>query len=299
MMFAFPANDAIRAGVFMVLAMGSFVINDSFVKLVGQSLPVGEIVAIRGFMAALFIAAVCLRQGVLGSAPLIFTRNVLIRAMLDLIGTLLFITALMHMQIANLTAIMQAVPLAVTVLSVVFLKEKVGWRRTIAILIGFAGVLLIVKPAPQSFTIYEAFALTIVLSLAVRDIITRRIPAKVPTLIVALANAIFVTAGGFLLGLTQDFVMPQLWQIGFLACAAVFLGTGYMFMVSTLRLGELSATAPYRYSIVLFAILSGITVFGEYPDGPAYAGMVLVVATGLYAAHREARLKDISRTQNR
>jgi drug/metabolite transporter (DMT)-like permease len=93
--------------------------------------------------------------------------------------------------------------------------------------------------------------------------------------------------------------MPQLWQIGFLACAAVFLGTGYMFMVSTLRLGELSATAPYRYSIVLFAILSGITVFGEYPDGPAYAGMVLVVATGLYAAHREARLKDISRTQNR
>lgn len=293
-----PRNDTLRAGLFMVLAMGSFVINDSFVKLVGQSLPVGEIVAIRGFMAAAFIAAICMRQGVLGSAPLIFTRNVLIRAMLDLVGTLLFITALMHMQIANLTAIMQAVPLAVTVLSVVFLKEKVGWRRTAAILIGFIGVLLIVKPAPQSFTVYEAFALTIVLSLAVRDIITRRIPAKVPTLIVALANAIFVTVGGVVLGLTQDFVAPQLWQIGFLACAAVFLGTGYMFMVATLRLGELSATAPYRYSIVLFAILSGVAVFGEYPDGLAYAGMVLVVATGLYAAHREARLKDISRTRS-
>lgn len=297
-MIAFPANDAIRAGVYMVLAMASFVINDSFVKLVGQSLPVGEIVAIRGLMAAAFIAAICLRQGVLGSAPLIFTRNVLIRAILDLIGTLLFITALMHMQIANLTAIMQAVPLAVTVLSVVFLKEKVGWRRTAAILIGFIGVLLIVKPAPQSFTVYEAFALTIVLSLAVRDIITRRIPAKVPTLIVAFANAIFVTVGGVALGLTQDFIVPQLWQIGFLACAAVFLGTGYMFMVSTLRLGELSATAPYRYSIVLFAILSGIAVFGEFPDGLAYAGMALVVATGIYAAHREARLKDISRTQS-
>ncbi len=297
-MNVFPANATLRAGVFMVLAMASFVVNDSFVKLVGRSLPVGEIVAIRGLMAAAFIAAICLRQGVLGSAPLIFTKNVLIRAMLDLIGTLLFITSLMHMQIANLTAIMQAVPLAVTVLSVVFLKEKVGWRRTAAILIGFIGVLLIVKPAPRSFTVYEAFALTIVLSLAVRDIITRRIPAKVPTLIVALANAIFVTVGGVALGLTQDFVVPQLWQIGFLACAAVFLGAGYMFMVSTLRLGELSATAPYRYSIVLFAILSGIAVFGEYPDGLAYAGMVLVVATGLYAAHREARLKDISRTQS-
>jgi drug/metabolite transporter (DMT)-like permease len=193
---------------------------------------------------------------------------------------------------------MQAVPLAVTVLSVVFLKEKVGVRRTAAILIGFIGVLLIVKPAPRSFTIYEVFALTIVLSLAARDIITRRIPAKVPTLIVALANAVFVTVGGILLGLTQDFIVPEIWQIGLLACAAVFLGTGYMFMVATLRLGELSATAPYRYSIVLFAIVSGITVFGEYPDALAYAGMVLVVATGLYAAHREARLKEMSRTQN-
>ena len=297
-MFAFPANDAIRAGLFMVLAMASFVINDSFVKLVGQSLPVGEIIAIRGAMSTCFIAAICQRKGVLGSSPLIFSRNVLIRAMLDLIGTLLFITALMHMQIANLTATMQAVPLAVTVLSVVFLKEKVGWRRTLAILIGFIGVLLIVKPAPQSFTIYEAFALTIVLSLAVRDIITRRIPAKVPTLIVALANAVFVTAGGVLLAFTQEFVVPEFWQFGFLACAAVFLGTGYMFMVATLRLGELSATAPYRYSIVLFAILSGVAVFGEYPDGLAYAGMALVVVTGLYAAHREARLKDISRTQS-
>jgi len=297
-MNVFPANATLRAGLFMVLAMASFVTNDSFVKLVGRSLPVGEIVAIRGAMAAAFIAAICLRQGVIGSAPLIFTRNVLIRAGLDLIGTLLFITALMHMQIANLTATMQAVPLAVTVLSVVFLKEKVGWRRTAAILIGFIGVLLIVKPAPQSFTIYETFALSIVLSLAVRDIITRRIPAKVPTLIVALANALFVTLGGVALGLTQDFVAPQPWQIGFLACAAVFLGTGYMFMVSTLRLGELSATAPYRYSIVLFAIVSGIAVFGEYPDGLAYAGMVLVVATGIYAAHREARLKDISRMQS-
>ncbi|MGQ0486688.1 MAG: DMT family transporter [Hyphomicrobiales bacterium] len=298
-MFAFPVNVPLRAGVFMVLAMASFVINDSFVKLVGRSLPVGEIIAIRGAMSACFIAAICRHKGVLGSAPFIFSRNVLIRAMLDLVGTLLFITALMHMQIANLTATMQAVPLAVTVLSVIFLKEKVGVRRTAAIVAGFIGVLLIVKPAPQSFTIYEAFALTIVLSLAVRDIITRRIPAKVPTLIVALANAVFVTAGGIMLALTQVFIAPQAWQIAYLALAAVFLGAGYMFMVATLRLGDLSATAPYRYSIVLFAIVSGVAVFGEYPDGLAYAGMLLVVATGLYAAHREAMLKDISRTPSR
>ena len=284
-------QDTFKAGLFMVLAMASFVTNDSFVKLIGTSLPVGEIVAIRGALAACFIAVMCAWQGVLAEAPLMFGRSVAIRALLDLVGTLLFITALMHMEIANLTAILQAVPLAVAVFSVVFLKEKIGWRRSLAILLGFIGVMLIVRPAPQTFSVYEALALTIVFSLAIRDIITRGIPARVPTLIIALANALFVTVGGIVLGLFEDFVPPQTWQLAYLVIASLFLGVGYVFMVATLRIGDLSATAPFRYTIVLFAILSGVMVFGEFPDAYAYSGMALIVATGLYAAHREAKLK--------
>ena len=279
----------------MVLAMASFVSNDTMVKLVGKSLPVGEIIALRGILAALFIAAICAAQGVLSSWPQLRNGNVLARASLDLIATILFISALMHMQIANLTAVMQAVPLAVACLSVLFLGEKVGWRRTTAIVLGFIGVLLIVKPAPQSLSHYDLFALLVVVAVAVRDLVTRRIPARVPTLIVALANAIFVTLGGMVLLLFQGSVMPQAWQAAYLAVAAIFLSSGYMFMVATLRLGELSATAPFRYTIMIFAITSGILVFGEFPDGLAIAGMALIVGTGLYAAHREARLKDTSR----
>jgi drug/metabolite transporter (DMT)-like permease len=289
-----PQHTTLRAGLFMVLAMASFVVNDTCVKIVGTSLPVGEIVALRGSLSALLIALICVHQGVLSSVSRIASRHVLSRAMLDLVATLLFITALMHMQIANLTAIMQAVPLAVALLSVMFLGERIGWRRALAIILGFIGVLLIVKPDPAAFTLYDALALTIVFAVAVRDLVTRRIPANIPTPIVALANAAFVTLGGLALGLTQSFVMPQPWQMGYLAVAAVFLAFGYMFMVATLRLGDLSATAPFRYSIMLFAIISGIAVFREFPDGPAVAGMVLIVATGLYAAHREARLKTIS-----
>lgn len=286
-----PENPTLRAGLYMVLAMGSFVINDTCIKLIGTLLPVGELVAVRGALAACFIAAICASQGVLAHAPLMFSRIVSIRALLDLLGTLLFITALMHMEIANLTAILQAVPLAVAVFSVVFLKEKIGWRRSVAIAAGFIGVLLIVKPAPQTFSLYEALALAIVFSLAIRDIITRRIPARIPTLIIALANALFVTAGGIVLAFAEGFVWPEPWQFGLLVVSAFFLGIGYMFMVATLRLGDLSATAPYRYTIVLFAIVSGIAVFGEFPDSYAYLGMGLIVAAGLYAAHREAKLR--------
>ena len=280
----------------MVLAMGSFVVNDTCVKIVGTALPVGELVAIRGLMSILVIALIAARQGVLTQIGRIASRPVFIRATLDLIATLLFITALMHMQIANLTAIMQAVPLAVAVLSAIFLGERVGWRRTTAIIAGFIGVLLIVRPSPQSFTAFDVMALLIVFAVAIRDLVTRRIPVKVPTLIVALTNASFVTAGGAALGLFQDFVMPQAWQVMILAVAAVFLASGYMFMVTMLRLGELSATAPFRYSIMVFAIISGVAVFKEFPDGITAIGMVLIVAAGLYAAHREWLLRNISRT---
>lgn len=295
-MLRLPDNTVLRAGLFMVCAMGSFVTNDTLVKVVGPSLPVGELIALRGVMAMAVIALVCASQGVLGSMALLRSPHVITRALLDLTATILFIVALMHMQIANLTAVLQVVPLAVALLSAAFLGERVGWRRMSAIVLGFIGVLMIVKPTPASFSVYDIMALLIVFAVAVRDIVTKRIPLRVPTLLIALANAAFVTVGGIIFALFEGIIWPELWQVGLLGLAAVFLASGYMFMVATLRAGDLSATAPFRYSIMVFAIISGITVFGEFPDTIAMFGMALIVATGLYAARREARLKDISRT---
>jgi S-adenosylmethionine uptake transporter len=292
---ALPRQNTMRAGLYMVLAMAAFVTNDSFVKSLAGALPVGEVVAIRGAFATLLIAAICQWQGLLGGLPMMFSGHVFSRALLDLLGTLLFITALMHMPIANLTAILQAVPLVVALFAALFLGERVGWRRSLAISAGLIGVTLIVKPSPATFTIYEAFALTIVFSLAVRDIVTRRIPVHVPSQIVALANALFVTAGGAVLMLFEGYTPVTAWQVAVLAIAALFLGLGYVFMVLTLRTGELSATAPFRYSIVVFALISGVAVFGEMPDGWAVIGIVLIVASGLYAAHREAKLERLAR----
>jgi drug/metabolite transporter (DMT)-like permease len=288
-MIRLPQNTALRAGLFMVLAMGSFVANDTIVKILGEHLPVGEIIALRGFMAMLIIGGICLRQGLLPDVPKLAQRNVLARSSLDVIATLAFVTALMHMPIANLTAVMQAVPLAVALLSMVILREKVGWQRMVAIIAGFIGVLMIVKPSVSHASLYELLTLLIVLSVALRDISTKRIPSRIPTFLVALGNAGFVTAGGLALSAMQGMVRPELWQLGLLALAAACLSSGYLFMVATLRLGELSGTAPFRYSVMVFAIISGVLVFGQFPDEIAMIGMALVVAAGLYAARREAR----------
>jgi S-adenosylmethionine uptake transporter len=291
-------QDVVRAGLYMVVASACFVTNDTFIKALGSELPGGEIVAIRGFFATVLIGVICWHQKTLGSLPAMASRHVFIRAMLDLIGTLLFITALMHMPIANLTSIVQAVPLVVLALAAIWLKERVGWRRSTAVLIGMVGVIMIVRPTPDTFTIYEAFALSIVLALAVRDIVTRRIPRQVPSLIIALANAFFVTIGGIALALFEGWKQPLPWHYLYLAASALFLAIGYMCMVTTLRLADLSATAPFRYSIVLFSLISGVVVFGEIPDPLAICGMALIVASGLYAIHREARLRNIARTQS-
>jgi drug/metabolite transporter (DMT)-like permease len=285
-----PKSNYLNAALAMVLAMAAFVTNDTLVKHFATALPVGELVAIRGAFATLLIYAICRWQGALLHAPAILSPTVFTRAGLDLLGTLAFIAALKHMPIANLTAVLQAVPLAVTALGVFVLGERVGWRRSVSIALGFIGVMLIVRPQPATFTIYEGFALGIVLLLAVRDIITRRIPAHVPSSIVALANAGFVTAGGLALGLVEGFQAATAVQVLGLALAAVFLAAGYLFMVLTLRLADLSQTAPFRYSIVLFAIVSGVFVFGEMPDGWALAGIGLIVAAGLYTIRREAKL---------
>ncbi len=294
-MIPLPENQAMRAGLFMVLAMGSFVTNDTLIKIIGQSLPVGEIIMIRGFMAFLVIAAICVQQGVITGVSHLTTPVVIARNCLDLISTIAFVTALMHMQIANLTAVMQAVPLAVALLSMVVLREHVGMGRMTAIILGFIGVVMIVKPSIASFNIYEVLALIIVFCVALRDIVTKRIPARIPTFVIALGNAGFVTIGGAALCLMQGFQWPALWQFGLLAVAALALASGYLFMVATLRLGDLSGTAPFRYSIMVFAIISGVVVFREIPDGISILGMALIVVTGLYAAHREAKLSDSAR----
>ncbi len=287
-----PQNHTLRAGFYMVITTACFVGGDTCIKLIGTTLPIGEIICLVGLLSTVFLFLICAQQGVLNSAPMILTRMVLWRSLFDVLGSFMFVSALMHMPLANLSSVMQSVPLVVVVVAVIFLGEKAGLARIAAVITGFLGVLLIVKPSLQTIAIYEFLAMGAVVVVALRDLVTKRIPSHVPLLIIALANAIFVSLSGFGFGLVQGFRGIEAWQLASLVGAGLFVTCGYFFIVATVRLGELSATAPFRYTEVVFAIIAGTLVFNEFPDLLSYVGMALVIAAGLYAAHREA-------TQNR
>jgi S-adenosylmethionine uptake transporter len=281
-------NHTLRAGLYMVITTACFVAGDTCIKLIGTSLPVAQVIGLIGLVSSLFLLLVCGQQGILKTVPLIFTRTVLLRSLFDTMGSFMFVSALMHMPLANLSSVMQSVPLVVVAVGVIFLGEKAGLSRIAAVIAGFVGVLLIVKPSPQTITVYEIFAVGAVIVVAFRDLVTKRIPAHVPLLVIALANAIFISLSGFGVGVVQGFKNVEAWQWALLLGAGLFVTISYFFIVATVRLGELSATAPFRYSEVVFAIIAGILVFGEYPDAISYVGMALVICAGLFAAHREA-----------
>ena len=281
-------NHTLRAGLYMVITTACFVAGDTCIKLIGTTLPLAQVICLIGLVSSLFLLMVCGQQGILKDVPLIFTRTVLLRSLFDTMGSFMFVSALMHMPLANLSSVMQSVPLVVVAVGVIFLGEKAGLSRIAAVIAGFVGVLLIVKPSPQTITIYEFLAVGAVIVVAFRDLVTKRIPAHVPLLVIALANAIFISVSGFGVGLVQGFKTVEVWQWALLLGAGLFVTISYFFIVATVRLGDLSATAPFRYSEVVFAIIAGILVFGEYPDAISYVGMALVIAAGLFAAHREA-----------
>jgi drug/metabolite transporter (DMT)-like permease len=287
-----PQQNALKGGLYMAIAMAAFVSNDTLLKLLSHELPVGTLIFVRGVFASIMLFAATVFSGALPKLPLMFSGHVLLRSLTDVVSTILFISALVHMPIGNLTSVTQAAPLVVTALAAIFLKERVGWRRTAAIIAGFIGVMLIMKPNTSGFDRYSIMALVLVAGIAVRDILTRRISASVPALVVALANSVFVVAGAYGLALFEGgLVMPRGYQVIYLAAAGAFLSLGYLFMVQTLRYANISATASIRFSVVLWALLSGIVVFGELPDGYAVVGILLIVASGIYTLHREAKLK--------
>jgi drug/metabolite transporter (DMT)-like permease len=281
------ASGALKAGLIMILAMASFTAGDTMTKLMAGEVPVGQIIFMRGIVATAITAL--LAGKALAQAALIFQKGVLVRSLSDVAGTLFFITALMHMPIANLNAVMQAVPLLVIAFAALFLGEKVGWRRVLAILAGLTGVLLIVKPQPSSFTIYDGFSLGLIMAIALRDIFTRRLNFDVPTMIIVFANAAFVMLSGLLLYPFEEWGALTPRHLLLLFCGGILLSLGYVCMVLTVRMGDISATAIYRYSVVLFALLSGMLVFGEFPDQWALLGIALIVACGIYALLREMR----------
>lgn len=275
-----------RGIIAMIGAMTSFVINDAFVKYASQSLPGGQIIVIRGLFAITFLLAAAWWMG-FASGPRarlgdVTQRPVVIRSLLDAIATFTFLTALFHLPLANATAINMAAPLCITLLSVLWLRERIGAMRWAVIAIGFVGVLFIVQPRGEGFNGYSLVCLLSTFFVACRDLYTRRINPGTPSIVITIGTAIAVTATGVALSLFQEWKPINAWQLGMLATASVFLSSGYMLLIRAMRAGEVSVIVPFRYSGLLAALSIGFAIWGEMPNALAWMGIALLVSAGLY-----------------
>lgn len=277
-----------RSSLLMAAAMAGFTTNDALVKLLGGTVGAGQIMMVRG--AFMLVAMLLYVRIARVPVPLrrAMTGAMALRAAGEVIGTVLFLFALFHIPIANVSAVLQALPLAVTLGAALVLREPVGIRRLSAILIGFSGVLLIIRPGMEGFSVYSLAVVGTVIFAATRDLATRRLPAGLPTLTVSLLTTVAMTAtGAIMMMLSGGWTPLQPADFGLLCGSAVFLIIAYQCVILALRAGDIHVVAPFRYASLLWAIILGIVLFGEWPDALTLIGAGVIVATGLYTLHRE------------
>jgi len=289
---ALRAAENRRGIAFMVAGMGCLVVNDSAIKYVGQSMSVAQMITVRGVMAVTMLLAVGRALGVTKHFPRLLHRTVAMRVVLDALTTLLFIYSLMHLPIGNATAINLGSPLIMALLAAMFLGEHPGVRRWLAIGAGFVGVVLVIQPRLDGFNAWSLMCLAATVSQSVRDMLTRSIPPAVPALLIAMASLAFVTLlAGF--GSVVQGWHPIGWmETGLLAIAAALLAVGYFFIINSMRHGEMSMVAPFRYTGLLVALVTGFLIWGEVPTAMAWGGIALLLAAGVYLLHDERRRRN-------
>ena len=283
-----PTNTNARAAIFMMLSMAAFTFNDATSKWLTTELGVGQTMLLRGIVACCLLALLAYWQGVFQNWRGMLHPAVIARSLLEVLGTVTFLFALPFLPLSNASAIYQALPLAVTLGAALFLNEPVGWRRWLAIVVGFGGVMLIVRPGMEGFTIYSVIIVVSVFFSAIRDLVTRKMPENVPTFLVAFAASLGVTmTGAVLMPFQGGFVPVSNLEIIGIVAAAVFLLIGYSALIIGMRMGEVSFVAPFRYVALIVAIITGYFVFNERPDAIMLIGAAIVVASGIYTFYRE------------
>lgn len=278
----------LRGALLMMASMAAFTLNDSFLKLTDGALPLFQLLFLRGVLTTVLVFGLA---RYLGTIHLGISRRdwglIALRSAAEIGAAYFFVTALFNMPLANVTAILQVLPLTVTLGSALFFGEAVGWRRMLAIVVGFGGMLLIVRPGPDGFNIFALYALIAVVCVTIRDLSTRRLSPGVPSMTVTLSAALSITLFSGLASLGGDWVPVTQQQGGLIAGASFFILGGYLFSVLVMRVGDVSFVAPFRYSGLVWALILGWFLFGDWPDGQTLMGAGIVVATGLFTLYRE------------
>ena len=288
-----PAN--IRGPLFMIVSTGSYLVNDTMMKLATAGLPPYEVLLLRGAAATLWGVPLLLMLGYARQIPLLFERKVLRRNLFELLAILCYVVALANMQIADSTALGQVTPLIVLVGSSMLFGEKIGATRMALIGLGFVGALMVAQPTMQGISVYALLALGNAAFAAVRDIAGRKVGAEVPGMIVAISAVLVVLVGSGVAHLvSESWVMPEPRHLMLIAGAGLFLIFGHFFIFMAYRIGPTSAVAPFYYCFTVWAVISGLLVFGQFPNVLAVCGILLVMASGLAIVSLDERRRRMA-----
>jgi len=281
-------NENLLGAALMTCCVLAYVLNDAVMKLLFADIDFFQAIFLRGLVSLppLLVLAL-MTKTLLQKYSAKNQRFMIIRILAEIGTTVTFLTALKHMPLANVTAILQSLPLAITMAAAIFLGEPVGWRRWSAICLGFTGVLIIIRPGLAGFNSYSLLALAAVLLLTVREISTRQLDKKIPTVTVALSTTLGITVFAALMLIGDEWAEINFvsWSLIIAAAAAVTVAT--LLSVVAMRTGDIGFVSPFRYTSLIGAIGLGILLFGEWPDGMTLLGAVIIAFAGVYSLYRE------------
>ena len=286
---------ALRGPIFMVIATGSYVINDTMMKLATVGLPPYEVLFLRGVAAALWGFPLLLMLGYGRQLPLMFDSRVLLRNCLELGAILAYVVALANMPIADVIALGQVTPLLILLGASMLFRERIGGVRMALIGLGFAGALMVAQPTMQGISVYALLAFANAVFSAARDLTSRRVAPAVPGMVVAMSAVVVVLVGaGIAHLLLEDWVVPGQRHLLLLLGAGLFLVFGHFFIFMAYRVGQAGVVAPFYYSFTVWAVISGLVVFRELPNTLAICGIALVVVSGLIIVSLDERSRRLT-----
>ena len=282
----------LRGILFMTLSMGGFAVEDLFLKILSEAVPVSQILIYVGISATVLLSVISIIKRIPVLRNDIYSNKLfIIRSFADMMGAVLIVTSISLMPLSTVSSILQALPLFITFGAVLIFKESVGWRRWSAVSFGFIGVILILKPGLSSFHPSSLIVLLAVACLALRDIVTRKISKDIHSITVSLYAFILTTVGGiFSLPFFGNFVTLTITQWFVVLTIALFGCFSYFMLVLATRKGDISVISPFRYSRLIFAIVLAILVLNERPDTLTLVGAAIIVASGYYTIWRERSL---------
>ena len=279
----------LRGILFMTLSMGGFAVEDLFLKILSEVVPVSQILIYVGISATVLLSVISITKRIPVLRNDIYSNKLfIIRSFADMMGAVLIMTSISLMPLSTVSSILQALPLFIIFGAVLIFKESVGWRRWSAVSFGFIGVILILKPGLSSFNPSSLIVLLAVACLALRDLVTRKISKDIHSITVSLYAFILTTVGGIIsLPFFGKFIILTITQWFVVLTITLFGCFSYFMLVLATRKGDISVISPFRYSRLIFALVLAILVLNERPDTLTLFGAAIIVASGYYTIWRE------------